>query len=306
MADLFSRSYSGPHDFQAMLDLISNARPQAWMFDFPGVADMQELYASPDLQAATRLWWDGPRLAAFAFVMEPYHNLYFEIRQDAWCAALEDEIIQWATGCLREINPDPPEPLTLDTTSRNEDIRRVAMISRHGFVPQPEYTLHFQRDLTLPIPEPQLPAGFSIRPLVGEAEVEALVALHRAAFGTENMTVKERLIIMHAPEFIPELDLVVVSPDGHLAAYCTCGIPVEANAQTGSHNGSTDPVAVHPDFQKLGLARAMLLYGMKLLKERGLLIATLGTSSENIGMQKAARSVGFEVESSFCWYSKAL
>jgi hypothetical protein len=47
--------------------------------------------------------------------------------------------------------------------------------------------------LTEPIPEPTLPPAYTIRPVAGEAEVAALVALHRAAFGTMHLTAAERL-----------------------------------------------------------------------------------------------------------------
>jgi mycothiol synthase len=162
------------------------------------------------------------------------------------------------------------------------------------------------RRLDEPLPVPKLPAGFSIRPVEGEHEAKAIVALHRAAFGTDNMTVEERLAIMRTPEYSPALDLLVVTPNGQLAAYCTSSISMEENALTGQKIGHTDPVATHPDFQRLGLARAMLLTGMHLLKRRGMDLAMLGTSSENIGMQKAAEAAGFHIISKKYWFSKVL
>ena len=47
---------------------------------------------------------------------------------------------------------------------------------------------------------------------LGEQEAEALAALHRAAFGTDHMTVEERLAIMRAPGYLPELDLLAATP----------------------------------------------------------------------------------------------
>jgi hypothetical protein len=51
------------------------------------------------------------------------------------------------------------------------------------------------------LPATALPEGFTIRPLAGEAEVEAYVALHRAVFGSENMTVAWRAHL--APTGLP-------------------------------------------------------------------------------------------------------
>ncbi|MCA9975702.1 MAG: GNAT family N-acetyltransferase, partial [Anaerolineales bacterium] len=135
-------------------------------------------------------------------------------------------------------------------------------------------------------------------------EAAALAALHRAAFDTETMTVEERLATMHLPEYEAELDLVVIAPDGRFAAYCTCSISAEENARTGRNEGYTDPVATHPAFQRQGLARALLLTGLRMLQQRGVETAVLGTSSQNIAMQHVAASVGFQVQSTKLWFAK--
>jgi hypothetical protein len=54
------------------------------------------------------------------------------------------------------------------------------------------------------------------------------------------------------------------------------------------------------------LARALLSYGMQLLRERGIEYAELGTSSENFAMQRAAFAAGFYIESTRVWYSKTI
>jgi len=89
------------------------------------------------------------------------------------------------------------------------------------------------------------------------------------------------------------LDLVAVTSDGSLVAYCVCYISHEENALSGRQVGYTDPVATHPECRHLGLAKALLLTGMNLLKQRGMHTARLSTSSENIAMLRAAQSVGF-------------
>ncbi len=162
------------------------------------------------------------------------------------------------------------------------------------------------RDLTRPIPEVVLPAGFAIRCVTGEEEAPALAELHRAAFGSDYMTTENRLAMMRVPEYDPSLDLVVVAPDGRLAAYCMCSISEEENRITGRKEGQTDPVATHPRFQKMGLARALLLKGLHLLRDRGMDFAGLGTSSENIAMQKTAESVGFYVTLRKIWFEKEI
>jgi len=108
---------------------------------------------------------------------------------------------------------------------------------------------------------------------------------------------------MDVPDYDPDLDLVAAAEDGPLAGYCFCYISYAENAQTGRLDGYTDPVAVHPDYQRRGLARAMLFAGLRLLQERGMHTARLSTSANNLAMQRAAESAGYQVESATIWYS---
>jgi ribosomal protein S18 acetylase RimI-like enzyme len=135
--------------------------------------------------------------------------------------------------------------------------------------------------------------------VTGENEVEALVSLHRSAFGTENMTVEERLAIMRAPNYVPELDLVVLAPNRELCAFCICRFE-----EGDDHTGYTDPIGTHLCYKRMGLGKALLSAGLRSIQQRGAIIAKLGTSSENIPMQKLAERVGFVCVSENLWFSK--
>ena len=299
-----SRLYATDADLTRMIDLLREVRPPARASDYPGATDLREMLCQPERQANTRLWLDHQdQLIAFALV-DDYHNLLFDYRSRANSGELEEAIVQWGAACRQRMPRAADEDVTLDAVCREEDAERAAWLTRHGFQPQALRTLHFIRYLSDPGPDPHVPPGFFIRSVTGDADVEALVALHRAAFGTDHMTVAERRAMMSGPGYDPKLDLVVVASDGRLAGFCVCGIPAEENAVTRRTEGYTDPVGVHPAFQRKGLARALLLTGLQLLRERGAASAVLGTSSENTAMQAAARSAGFQVESSKVWFSK--
>jgi ribosomal protein S18 acetylase RimI-like enzyme len=304
MTAFTNRLYAGATDLQGMIDLIIAVRPADRITDYPGAVDLQEAVARPFIQANTRLWEDaGGRLVSFAFVDE-YRNLRFEIAPRAAGSDVESQIITWGEECLRKIRSKPDKEVTLDASCREDDAERVEILQRQGFKLQSIRSLHMVRALDEPILSPHLPAGFIIRQVVGENEVEAIVALHRAAFGTDAMTIDERLAMMRTTEYDPELDLVAIAPDGTFAAYCMCSISQEENSRTGRNEGYTDPVATHPEFQRQGLARALLLTGLRLLKQRGMETAVLGTSSENDAMRKTAESVGFSVQSAKIWFAK--
>jgi mycothiol synthase len=296
-----SRPYAGADDLQKIVGLLCRVRPAEWIADYPGPTDLHELLSLPAVQANTRLWLDKGQIVAFALV-DSYNNLVFERREAD--SNLQAEMIDWGVEFVKRKPHGAEEPLTLDASCREADSDRIILLERHGFVRQPVRSLHLARSLREPIPPPTLPAGFEIRPLKGRDEVEEWVRLHRATFGTEHMTVGERLAMMSGTDYSPDLDLVMVGPGGRLAAYCMCQIFREENARTGRNEGYTDPVATHPAHQRRGLARALLLTGLRLLQERGVETATMGTSSENGKMQQAAKAVGFRVESATVWFAK--
>jgi ribosomal protein S18 acetylase RimI-like enzyme len=143
------------------------------------------------------------------------------------------------------------------------------------------------------------PPGFSIRCVKGIQEIEELVALHRDAFGTENMTPAQRLAIMDAPHYQPMLDLVAVAPNNELAAFCICGF-VDGDRS----KGYTDPIGTHPKYQRIGLGKALLSTGLAKLKNFGAKTAELGTSSKNLAMQNLASELGFVCIAEKLWFSK--
>jgi ribosomal protein S18 acetylase RimI-like enzyme len=307
---LAGSSYQDESDLQAMIDLLALSRPTDRQDEHPSASSLYEMLSVPAQRDGVRLWRDAEaRLAGYALVDVRYCNLYWEIHPGAVGLGLENEIIGWVSQYLpggRRQWGLSADNLTLDASCRSDDSDHIALLESHGFQTLPERSLHLIRRLAEPIPAPTLPLGFVIRPVTGEQEVGALVALHRAAFGTENLSSDDRLSWMRTPDYDPDLDLVAVAPDGRLAAYCFCGISREDNARTGRNEGFTDPVATRPDFQQRGLARALLLTGMRLLRERGMDWAVLGTLSDNAAMQRAAQSVGFHVAWERLWFARPL
>ncbi len=244
-----NRLYADEADRQAMARLLVTSRSPGRLASFPSPHDLHEIVAQLPDRYQIALWEDDVRsIIGFAIVDLVYNNLYFEIAPGATDSRIAAEAIEWASGCLRHVASGVDPDLTLDTTCFEDDAWRLAVLEQHGFVVQPVRTLTFSRPLSEPIGEPLLPAGFHIRSATGEQEAEALTALHRAAFGTEHMTVEERLAMMRVPGYDRALDLIAVAPDNSLAGYCFCSISHEG----GSSLGHTDPVATHPRFQRLG------------------------------------------------------
>lgn len=286
---------SDANDLQAMRDLIQRLSSNSTVVDF------EENILLPSVRATTRLWKQDNALLGFAYV-DNYNNLWFDLEADlALADALEVEMIEWGAACIKRRSAETGESHSLDCTCRADNHRRRQVLERYGFVREPVRSLHYSRSLQSPISAYPLPAGFSMRCVTGRDKVEQLVTLHRAAFGTDNMTVEERLAMMSAPHYVPELDLVAVAPNGELAAFCVCGFD-----DPDRKMGYTDPIGTHPSYQRSGLGKALVSAGLIALKNAGADTARLGTSSENSAMQKLAGELGYVCVAEQLWFSKVI
>ena len=293
MSNITSRGYKSGKDFQIIIDLLTKHRHPDHRNDYPLKVDIEENLVSETVRANTRLWFDDDQPVGWAYV-DDFNNLRWEFDSN-YDEVIGKEIVVWGETCIRKLNE---QSVTLDTSCREDYAEKVSFLKRHGFQKTEGTSIAMARDLSKPIPDPKLPNGFIIRSIAGNKEAEAVASTHRAAFGTDYMTTERRLAIMNSSEYDPSLDLVVIAPNGTIAAYCSCSVNEKEKA------GDTDPVAVHPRFQRMGLAQALLLRGMQLLKERGMMSAHLGTSGDNIAMQKTAESVGFTMKYKNTWFSK--
>lgn len=279
-------------DIQTIRDFLAHLPGGSTVIDFEEQAQLASVRQS------IRLWLDGAGLVAIAWV-DDYNNLVFDLHPRGDSPQLEREIVAWGLAIMRKRNAKMGETNTLDASCQAANLARIALLERSGFQRDEVRSLHYARSLEDQLPECPLPPGFDLRAARGEGEVDALVALHRAAFGTENMTVEERLAIMRAPNYVPDLDLLVTAPDGELCAFCICGID-----EPGGEVGYTDPIGVHPGYQGRGLGKAVVGAGLRLLRERGVKRVEVGTSSQNQAMQRLAGSMGFGLVSESVWFSK--
>lgn len=265
------------------------------------VVDFEDQILLTSIRATTRIWKQGNQIVGFAFVDDD-NNLWFETEAElASLDELETEIVEWGTTCLKKRNTEMGTDHTLDCVCNADDSHRLRVLRKHGFVPEQVRSLQYSRFLNEPITEYPLPAGFSIRCVNGKDELEQLVALHRAAFGTNHMTVEYRLAMRNTPQYRKELDLVVVTPGDELAAFCVCGFD-----DPDKKIGYTDPIGTHRSYQRMGLGKAVVSAGLFALRNAGANTVRLGTSSENVAMQKLAGTLGFICVSEKLWFSRKI
>ena len=296
--DITSRPAAGNRDLNRMYDLALAARDEALH-----VADLPWRLTSLSGQAPARtcLWEDTDgELVAWAALQRPWLCVDYVVHPDARTPEFESAILTWAVARLEVEAVQRDGRLPFSVSARAHDTQRIAAIETFGFKRETWCYLHMVHDLSEPIPDPEPPPGFVIRPLLGEAEVEAYVAVHRAAFGSTNMTPDWRRATLHDRAYVPELDLVAVAPDGDLAGFCV-GWITPADART--RIAQIEPLGILPAHQRRGLGRALLLESLRSAKALGAVRMEVKAESYNAASQGAYKAVGFRTayEAPFFW-----
>ena len=244
-----------------------------------------------------RLWFDtAENLVGFGWYYSRFQAI--DVQVFPHNIALTQEILAWGESCLlAKTNGNGRKQIT--TSALETDSERIALLTDMGYEQQETCYAHYLRPLPDALPNPQLPTGFTIRDFSDE-EVAAKVAVYRAAFASSEMTEAIYEGVRQAPGYIPELDLVVVAPDGRFASFCICWLdPV-------NRIGEFQPVGTHPDFRQQGLAKAVMTAGMQRMKAFGAEQALVITTNDYPVARSLYESLDFQTAVCDFGYMKQL
>jgi mycothiol synthase len=293
-----SRPYTGQHELEALSTFLSQARSDIHRAHHLHVGDlvwqlfhMQAGFAPSE----TVHLWEGAEsvLLGFVLVYPAWGFFDLEVQAQHRDPVLERAMLTWAETQIRAQLGDDG---ALYTLVHEHDTSRSELLARHGYT-KGEPWLYLQRSLTEPIPTPRLPPDFQVRHVQDTSEAEARAGVLAAAFGARAQPEQYRQL-MRAPGYNIELDLVAVAPDGQFGAFALGWIDHVNKV------GQFEPVGTAPEFQRMGLGRAVLLEGMRHMQARGAeSVVVLVEEAE-----QAARALYESVGLKPCWqlslYSK--
>ena len=231
-------------------------------------------------EVRVRLWLDGGEAVAYGILWRDRHDLDFAIHPDR--PELIAEVVEWSK---------PSRAWTLDA-----DAATVGDLRALGFRPTNDTGYeHHVRDLQDDIAAAALPRGYRVRTVRDESDLDARVAVHRAAFHPSRVVQASYGRLMEAWPYRPDLDHVVEAPDGSFAAFCLAWLDDENAA------GLLEPVGTHPEHRRMGLAAAVCRAALAELRARGarhaVVLSNSGSAAtglyEKIGMHALARHVAF-------------
>jgi GNAT superfamily N-acetyltransferase len=241
-------------------------RMRALAMLYPGNAFGYELLVAPDLRGTASDSFEG---AAMAWA-------------DAWAASAA------AQSGSKELRVE----VSVGDSSREPLVAWLGYVGADA--PGMLYTTRSLRD---PIPDKPLPNGFSMRPVAGEGEAGLVAAVHNGAF-TPKWDAEQYLAVMRTPGFQIDHELVVVAPDGHFATFVIIWLDLI------SRSGLFEPVGCHRDFQRRGLASALMYEGMRRMRAAGMETAVVRYYADNVSGVPLYRSVGFQTRYQIAEYRK--
>jgi ribosomal protein S18 acetylase RimI-like enzyme len=182
--------------------------------------------------------------------------------------ALLGEILIWAEEYWAS-----PEG-TISLMAYNWDTRRQVALLQNGY--QPVRVVEEVRiyDLNESYPEPSLTDGFRLSSVADEGDPQARVDLENAIWEAHLDEAWYRGK-SSSPHYYPNLDLLVMSPEGRSAAASLVWPYPETSA------AEIDPLGTHPDFRRLGLARAIVLHSFRKMQALGLRLVYIASDVEN-------------------------
>ncbi|MFN8618091.1 MAG: GNAT family N-acetyltransferase [Dehalococcoidia bacterium] len=264
-----------------------------------------------DLSGEVRLWESAGSVAALC-IFEPPLNFTFEIHpRVGFETALADDIFGWVQEQRAKLlGTEEAIPIayqmlgesTLSTEARDSDAARIAFLEEHGYQKVERHSVHMARSLDEPVDAPAVPPGYRFR-YATDADIEARAELHRDAWsvwGPSQFSASRYRRLRAQPVYDETLDVVVEDESGLMQSYCI------AWYDAANRVGNFEPVGTRPGAAGRGLGRAVVMEGLRRLRERGARTALIGTASVNEPAVRCYTACGFELMERAHMYSKPM
>lgn len=293
-----ARVYQSLADLAAMKRLLTQSRAvqnSAYAIH-PGDLDWWLFYLPVENSPWENIFlWDDPdrpgELAAWAY-LSPGWNAFDLFIHPGWRSKQWiDTLSQWTTQRLEELNQTNGAKQIRTLWISPHDQLSVECLERLGFQMTDTTNLDLERSVVELIPEIELPGGFQIRPLAGESELPQRATAQHAVFGSSlelDRYIERYRRFMRSAAYTDALDLVVLTPDNQVAAFSIWWLdPV-------NRLGHLEPLGTHPAFQRQGLARALILEGLRRMQAAGMTRVNVCTEGDNYPAQALYQATGFQ------------
>ncbi len=288
-----SRPFQSETDYGHMRRLLIEALALTGLPVYATIGDIDWWRAADEDERAVYnayLWFDGEQPVAWAWPVDDQVDI---VVHPAY-PALHEAALIWGEAEYRQRQGDKPEN-PLRAWGYTSDATRNAMLAARGYQRTDRGLVYFIRSIGV-IEPPPLPPDYTFDHVRGEADVVRRTAVQCAAFQSEFMTEAKTRALQTLPTYRPELDLVIVTPDGEYAAFAQIWLD-EVNGV-----GVFEPLGVSAAHQRLGLGRALMDEGARRLARMGARTAVVQTGFDNDRAQMTYEKAGFtELDRCYVW-----
>lgn len=282
------------HDLPAVLALTDGS-----LLGLPHLADWPYRFASwaLDQPKHTQVWLDTTgQLVGWAVLQTPFWAIDAVMHPDApsW---LYREILVWATTQAQRLTAAgtgrPMWFVAIAATcfEQRRELEALGFVDVSADEEGPWSKVLFALPKERTVAPIQLPSGMAIRSLHVPEEVDASVALHRAVFDSENMTVPWRLQSTQMPGYRNALDLVLVTGEGELCGFC---VAWQREQVRGARIGQIEPLGIAEAYRGRRLSQALLAEAVCRLRAQGVSQIVVETDRQREAAIRAYTTMGFE------------
>lgn len=290
--EIKSRGYQDKSDLPAIGSLIRQIYQidpywNSWSFALYDIWSQrklgdQEVFGITDWQHDIRLWEDPKtNLLGVAIFRDPdFVKLIISPEHQNLLIPMLD----WVEARYRQ-KAIPDKKLKIETSESNPFLEKLLL--SQGYEKDPGYYIYREKNITTRQNELViLPPGFSIQHIDSANDLKKFQRGTELVFNfPDNPDVYQ--ILRKAPSFVPELDLIVLSPVGEIASFGSIWFD-----QTLSL-AEFEPVGTISEFRKLGLGSALIAEACNRLRRLGCRKVSVMSWSESVGANRLYERAGF-------------
>ncbi len=238
------------------------------------------------------------------------HRLWIEIKAHpalADLAPVKDALLACLEGRAREIvagYPGRGAQMLFEYRVNEEAAIQYALA--HGFRCT-ESVFSMARNLAEPLPVLPSPPGVRLCrwKMESEAEQQAYVSTRSLCFPEGPISLAEWQYFRQSPMWASGTSIAAFAGSqlvGNVLVYWD----EQENRQSNTLSGYTEYIFVHPEWRKRGIASAMIVEGLRFLKEQGLQAARLAVRALNANALGVYTRLGFQITQESRFYAHAL
>ncbi|HNS50931.1 MAG TPA: GNAT family N-acetyltransferase [Anaerolineae bacterium] len=202
---------------------------------------------------------------------------------------LADEMLGWV-----ERNWGGSEAQVV-TMAYDHDVERQSLLRLRGYEDRGTVEIARVYDLAHASPEHELPSGFRFTTLAEDGRCAERISLENALWGTSLDEAWFRGK-SSAPHYSFDWDLLILSPEGRQAACCLVWLDHVTKI------GEVDPIGTHPDYRRMGLARALVGESLRRMSAAGVRVCFIACDADDPVANHLYGSLGpAETYRGNCW-----